>query len=218
MAESREDSGRQRKIKGLEKWRQQVAKAVRDQENHWWRTIQERSALRTYSQLKKNAVESHQILSAPHGSWNDLGLMGRLDLTRICCGHHDLHVCTGGWDEIKLKDRWCLLCEAAVETEQHFLMDCHCAHFEDERSPTALGDAISTMLTEASAGGSEPVAFPMQQLRRDEQWRLLTDGSHASIRDEQLRRRVTARILASIGKCSLKRKEALAAVAETIRV
>lgn len=98
---------------------------------------------------------------------------------------------------IQLKDRWCLLCAAVVETVQHFLMDC--AHFEDEWSSTALCDAITMMLIVASAGGSESVAFPMQQLKRDEQWRL-TGGSHASIRDEQLRRRVAARILASIGK------------------
>jgi hypothetical protein len=165
---------------------------------------------------KENAsgltVESY--LSVPHGGYNDLGLMGRRAFTRIRCPSRSVCVCTGGWDEIKLKDRWCLLCAAAVKTEQHFLMDC--THVEDER--TALGDAISTMLTEASAGGSEPVAFPMQQLRRDEQWRLLTGGSHASIKDNRLQRRVTARILVSIGEWSLEREDALAKVAEAIRV
>ena len=88
-----------------------------------------------------------------------------------------------------------------------------CAQFKDER--TALGDAISTMM--ACAGGHEPSAFSMQQLSRNEQWRLLTGGSHTSIRDERLQRRVTARILSSVGEWSLERQKVLEAVAEAIR-
>ena len=175
--------------------------------------MQERHSLHVYSQLKRSAagLALEAYLSAPHGGWNDLGLVGRRALTRIRCGHHDLRVCTGGWEGLDFKDRCCLLCATAVETEQHFLLDC--AHFEDER--TALGDAISTMV--ACAGGHDSIAFSMQQLSRNEQWRLLTGGSHTSIRDERLQRRVTARILSSVGEWSLERQKVLEAVAEAIR-
>ena len=74
------------------------------------------------------------------------------------------------------------------------------------------------MVTEAGADDDEPVAFSMQQLSRDAQWRLLTGGSHGSITDQTLQRRVTARILASIGAWSLERKEVLARMAEAVRV
>ena len=101
---------------------------VRTREKHrWWQCVQERSStLRTYKRLKKNesglAMESY--LSAPHGGWNDLGLVGRKALTRIRCGHHELRICTGAWDGLDEEDRWCPMCAEAVETEEHFLLDC----------------------------------------------------------------------------------------------
>jgi hypothetical protein len=87
-----------------------------------------------------------------------------------------------------------------------------CSYFDDGR--TALYDAISKMVTEAGADDEEPVAFSMQQLSRDAQWQLLTGGSHGSITDESVRRRVTARMLASIGEWALERKQVVARVAE----
>ena len=76
-----------------------------------------------------------------------------------------------------------------------------CSYFDDSR--TALYDAISKMVTEAGADDDEPVAFSMQQLSRDAQWQLLTGGLQGSITDESVRRRVTARVLASIGEWAL---------------
>ena len=112
--------------KGLHRWRLAVAKAVQKRQKHcWWRAVQARPSLHIYSQLKRSAagLALEAYLSAPHGGWNDLGLVGRQALTRIRCGHHDLRVCTGGWDKLDVQDRWCQLCATAVETEQHFLMD-----------------------------------------------------------------------------------------------
>ena len=90
-----------------------------------------------------------------------------------------------------------------------------CSYFDDSR--TALYDAISKMVTEAGADDDEPVAFSMQQLSRDVQWRLLTGRSHGSIKGEPLQRRVTARILATIGAWSVERKHRLVKVAEAMR-
>jgi hypothetical protein len=91
------------------KWRQMVAKAVRTREQHqWWSCVQERPSLRVYAQLKRSAAGLVQeaYLSAPHGGWNDLGLVGRKALTRIRCGHHELRCCTGAWEDIDAEDRW----------------------------------------------------------------------------------------------------------------
>jgi hypothetical protein len=197
---------------GLARWRQQVAKAVREREQQqWWRAVQERSSLRLYSQLKRSAagLALESYLSAPHGGWNDLGLVGRRALTRIRCGHHELRICTGAWDGLDVEDRLCPLCAAAAETEQHFLLDC--AVYRDERAK--LYAAINTMLTAANTQHGGANALPAQlQLSRDEQWCLLTGGSHASIVGDALKRRVRARVLAAIGAWMLERKDTLAKV------
>lgn len=201
---------------GLHGWRLEVAKVVRQREqHHWWRCVQERSTLHIYSQLKQSAahLSLEAYLSAPHGGWNDLGLVGRRALTRLRCGHHDLRIITGGWEGLEAQERLCPLCAAAVETEQHHLLDC--SYFDDSR--TALYDAISKMVTEAGADDDEPVAFSMQQLSRDAQWRLLTGRSHGSVKGEPLQQRVTARILATIGAWSVERKHRLVKVAEAMR-
>jgi len=98
---------------GMLKWRHMVTKAVRSREQHqWWRCITERPALQVYAQLKRSAagLAMEAYLSAPHGGWNDLGLVGRKALTRIRCGHHELRVCSGAWDGLDVEDRWCPLC------------------------------------------------------------------------------------------------------------
>ena len=194
---------------GLHTWRLMVAKAVRDREKqHWWRCVQERPTLRVYSQLKKSAAGLVQeaYLSTQHGGWNDLGLVGRRALTRIRCGHHELRACTGPWDDIDEEDRWCPLCATAVETEQHFLLDC--GLLKDERA--TLYGAINVMLRKVSEDRGEGVTLEVQQLSRDELWTLLTGGLHGSVKPDALRRRVHALILAAIAQWTQQRKKLLA--------
>jgi hypothetical protein len=205
--------------KGLEKWRLQVAKAVREREkHHWWRAVQERAALRTYSQLKRNAsgLAEEAYLSAPHGGWHDLGLVGRKALTRIRCGYHELRSCVGGWDRLDEEDRWCPLCNTDVETERHFLLDC--TLYQVERAK--LYHDIHAMVLSAStdASHSDDTAFSVRKLSRDERWCLLTGGSHGKIVGEALRRRVQALILSAIGAWTLERKNVLAKVEKATRV
>jgi hypothetical protein len=199
--------------KGLLKWRQMVTKAVRTREQYyWWRCVQERPTLSVYAQLKRSAAGLVQeaYLSAPHGGWNDLGLVGRKALTRIRCGHHELRCCTGAWQGIDAEDRWCPLCAGAAETEQHFLLDCTC--FEQGRA--RLYAAADAMVRAASTAAGEQCNFSMQQLSRDEQWCLLTGGSHRSIAGNALKQRVTALVLAAIAQWTLERKSLLTAVEE----
>ncbi len=194
---------------GMLKWRQTVAQAVRTREQHqWWRCVTERPALQVYAQLKRSAagLVMEAYLSAPHGGWNDLGLVGRKALTRIRCGHHELRVCSGAWYGLDVEDRWCPLCAQASETEQHFLLDC--TLFESERAQ--LYAAINTMVSEAQAGEGDPIAFSVQQLLRDARWRLLTGGTNGSIGCKHLLRRVHALILAAIAQWTMERKKLLA--------
>ncbi len=72
---------------------------------------------------------------------------GRRALARIRCGHHELRICTGAWDGLDEEDRWCPVCAEAVETEEHFLLDCTAR--KDERA--ALYDAIDAMVAAARA-------------------------------------------------------------------
>jgi len=72
------------------------------------------------------------------------------------------------------------------------------------------------MVSEAHACDEDSIAFSVQQLPSDAQWRLLTGQLHGSIKGKPLQRRVTARILAAIGAWSLERKERLAKVAEAM--
>lgn len=145
-------------------------------------------------------------LSAPHGGWNDLGLVGRKALTRIRCGHHELRVCSGAWDGIDVENRWCPLCAQAIETEKHFLLDC--ALFESER--TQLYEAIDAMVRKAHAGDGNLIAFSVQQLSNDARWRLITGGTDGSISCKHLLRRVHALILAAIAQWTVERKKLLA--------
>jgi hypothetical protein len=63
------------------------------------------------------------------------------------------------------------------------------------------------MVTVARAAKGDRNAFVMQQLGRKEQWRLLTGGTLAIIKGEELQRRVTARILVAIAQWTNERKE-----------
>jgi len=200
----------------LHQWRLKVAKAVRTREKqHWWRCVQERATLRVYAQLKRSAAGLRQeaYLTAPHGGWNDLGLVGRKALTRIRCGHHELRCCTGAWDGLDEEDRWCPLCAQAAETEPHFLLDC--TIFKEERR--RLYTAVDTMVVTASAAAGKPCVFSVTLLSRDEQWRLLTGGSHRSIADSELKPRVHALILAAIAQWTLERKALLTKAEEQRR-
>ena len=100
------------------------------------------------------------------------------------------------------------MCAESVETEEHFLLDC--TFRKDERA--ALYDAIGSMVTTARAERDDRNAFSIQQLSRDERWRLLTGGTVNTIGKEELRQRLVARILASIAQWMQERKEALARV------
>jgi len=195
----------------LEKWRQEVAKVVRTRDqHHWWRCVEERPTLSIYRQLKKNAsgLVLEKYLSVPHGGWNDLGLIGRRALTRIRCGHHELRICTGAWEGLDVEDRWCPMCAEAVETEEHFLLDC--AHWKDERA--VLYHAIDAMVTTARSEEGDRNAFLVAQLSRDEQWRLMTGGVVSKVGKEEIRGRVIAKILTSVAQWSLDRKESLASI------
>jgi hypothetical protein len=192
----------------LHRWQLEVAKAVRTREkHHWWRCVQERPTLSTYAQLKGSAagLSLERYLTAPHGGWNGLGRIGRRALTAIRCGHHELRCCTGGWEEIDEEDRWCLLCAQAVETEEHFLLDCPWR----DSGRQSLFNAIDGMVTMARAAEGDRNAFVMQQLSRKEQWRLLTGGTLNIIKGEELQRRVTARILVAIAQWTNDRKEVM---------
>ncbi len=85
--------------------------------------------------------------------------------TRICCGHHELRICTGAWDGLDEEDRWCSLCAEAVETEEHFLLGC--AARKDERA--TLYDAIDATVTAVRAEKDDRNAFSVQQLSREDQ-------------------------------------------------
>ena len=148
-----------------------------------------------------------KYLNVSHGGWNDLGLLGRRALTRIRCGHHELRICSGVWEGLDVEDRWCSMCAEAVETEEHFLLDC--VNRKDERN--ALYDAIDEMVTTARAEEGDRNAFSVRQLSRDQQWRLMTGGAISRVGKEEIRERVMARILASIAQWSRDRKESLAA-------
>jgi hypothetical protein len=202
----------------LHRWRIEVTKAVRSREkHHWWRCVQERPALRIYSQLKGSAsgLSLEQYLSAPHGGWNDLGRIGRRALTAIRCGHHELRCCTGGWECIDEEDRLCPLCAKETETEKHFLLDCQWRN----SARKSLFNAIDGMVTTARIATGNPSAFVMQQLSREQQWRLMTGGSLDIIPGkEELQRRVTARILVAIAQWTIDRKERMEEIRRELSV
>ena len=62
--------------------------------------------LRTHVQVKKgpSGLVLESYLSAPHGCWNDLGLMGRKVMSRIRCGCNSLRVNTDRWDSEEIDD------------------------------------------------------------------------------------------------------------------
>ena len=128
-----------------------------------------------------SGLRIEQYLTAPHGGWNDLGRMGRRALTAIRCGHHELRCCTDGWEEIDEEDGLCPLCATAVETEQHFLLDCEW----HENGRKTLFDAIDGMVTTARTAAGNGDAFVMQQLGRDAQWKLMTGGTLSVIGKEE---------------------------------
>jgi hypothetical protein len=177
--------------------------------------VQERPALHIYAQLKGGAsgLRIEQYLTAPHGGWNDLGRMGRRALTAIRCGHHELRCCTDGWEEIDEEDRLCPLCATAVETEQHFLLDCEW----HENGRKTLFNAIDGMVTAARIAAGNAEAFVMQQLSRDDQWKLMTGGTLSVIGKEELQRRVTARILVAIAQWTNDRKEMIERVQTSLQ-
>ena len=201
---------------GLHRWRLTVAKAVRKREKqHWWRAFKSgpHSAYLLAAQAQCSWTRAGGLSECPAWWLERPRPVGRKALTRIRCGHHELRICTGAWDGLDEEDRWCPLCAQAVETEQHFLIDCTVC--EDERR--ALYGAIDAMVTQANADGDEPSAFSVQQLSRDEQWRLLTGGSHGSISGDRLKQRVHALILVAIAQWTLERKELLAKLEESRR-
>jgi hypothetical protein len=116
--------------------------------------------------------------------------MGRVAVTRIRSGHHELRITTGEWEGLEERLRVCLMCAAAVETVDHFLLDC--THYRDER--TALFTRIDELVHHAAAEGRSDPDFSLRDQSRVEQMSILLGGTHRSIsrarRDTDVRRSV----------------------------
>ena len=153
--------------------------------------------LRTYVKLKKgpSGLVLESYLSAPHGGWNDLGLMGRKVMSRIRCGCNSLRVNTGRWDGEEIDERLCLMCGVAVETEQHFLLECNFYQQERENLFSQLDALVAADVDEKRIA-----VFTISRLSPSDQLFFLTGGLHKSIKGVRVRRRLQAKILVEVAK------------------
>jgi hypothetical protein len=193
-------------FRALQEFRRLVTVAVRDRErNRWWNALGQHSSLGTYRELKAgpSALQLEDYLCAPHGGWNDRTLLGRRALTRLRSGTSELRISTGRWTALPAAERQCLQCAAAVETEEHFLLDC--ALFSDERrelirSLDRMGrEHLATVVKAGNARPAALVPWVMSKLSRPEQFRVLTGcGLSRGSTFEPLRRRVLGKVLAEV--------------------
>ena len=102
------------------------------------------------------------------------------------------------------------MCFDAVETEQHFLLECNTRPAAEAR--TQLWDQLDRMVNEAAAKGAAaaPAAstlFNVAALSPSAQMTLMTGGGHPAITDRVLTRRVLSAILIALGSWLQTRKE-----------
>jgi hypothetical protein len=197
---------------GMEKWKANVTAAVKLRERErWWRAIHTFPLLRTYCDLKRESKNFAQecYLTVRHGGWNDRTLAGRRFLTRLRTGFSELRINTGRWEDLEAHERMCKLCEADVETEEHFLL--HCAARVDERA--VLFAAIDSLVNaERDADDPSPL-LSFASLPAVERLRILTGATHPAIAGEKLRRRVLSKILATLADWTAQRSQLLEEIA-----
>jgi hypothetical protein len=156
-------------------WQRIVRKAVSEREAaRWWRTVDDdqKPLLRTYRILKSPTLQLEAYLRVPHGGWNDRVRLGRCALTRLRCGVNELELHQGRSRRLPVVERRCPLCGDAVETEQHFLLEC--SEYQPRRLQlfAQLEQLAHTPRSDgaARAAGS---AFRVHQLPPSQQLRLL---------------------------------------------
>lgn len=100
----------------------------------WRENIKIKPKLRTYAKFKHDLTVPDYITSIHNRYVRSL-------IAKLRCGILQLHVETGRYNQVKLEDRICSLCQQnAVEDELHFL--CHCDLYRDLRKE--LYDFVTT--------------------------------------------------------------------------
>ena len=136
-----------------------------------------------------DTLELQYYLTIPHGGWNDRIRVGRRALTQLRLGSNPLRIDTARKDGIPARNRICPMCFDAVETEQHFLLECNTRPAAEAR--TQLWDQLDRMVNEAAAKGAAaaPAAstlFNVAALSPSAQLTLMTGGGHPAIADRVL--------------------------------
>ena len=93
--------------------------------DEWEQKVQTKPKLRTYVNFKKSPVVEEYVK-------NVLSRSDRSLIAKFRCGILQLHIETGRFNNTKLEERLCQICNSnTIEDEFHFL--CVCPHYEQER-------------------------------------------------------------------------------------
>jgi hypothetical protein len=191
-----------------DQWRSLVKTAVcRREFYHLRREIVLLPKLRTYlTLLTLDKLELQPYLTVPHGGWDDLRLDGRRALTRLRTGTNELRINTGRFEGLDSDDRQCTLCARCIESEQHFLLECHFRRDERDRLWTRLDRMVSEFGSDGAAAAAVP-RLGAATLPDSAQMALMTGGGHPSITDRALYRRVMSVIMVEISQWIKRRRQ-----------